>query len=240
MNRLSRAGLNLGILAAAGLARASFAADPVLTTNAPASEASAPVNYQPFTIGAELGLLNGFGGAVRWRFADHFGVRVGADYFNYSLNNAYSGISYKADLRLQSEPVTLDLFPWKNHSFYVSLGVGFNQSQLTGSAVAAGNEQIGGNVYTPAQIGTLNLAIKPQVVTPYLSIGGNLYFDRAKHFSLGAELGAMYEGKMDVSLTDSNGGVTPADLASYKSTIQHDANYARVLPVLKLSLNYSF
>ena len=33
-----------------------------------------------------------------------------------------------------SEPFTFDIYPWKEHSFRISVGLQFNQNQLTGTA----------------------------------------------------------------------------------------------------------
>jgi hypothetical protein len=221
-------------------------APPSTESVSPKSElASAPRNYQPFTIGGEIG-TTGIGGAARWRFSNHFGVRVGGDYLEYSGNKTYSGVDYSGDLRLLSAPITLDYFPWKNRSFYISLGMAINENRLTGTATPGPGQtiQIGNGTYTGAQIGTLDLKIQPMEVSPYLTIGGNFYFDKGHHVSIGTELGVMYGGNPDVTLS-ATGPINSApgfqqNLSIYKQQIQNDANYAKFWPVIKLSLNYSF
>ena len=121
------------------------------------------------------------GGSISWRFADHWGARVGFDYWEYSDSGlAIKELTYDAKLRLMSEPLTLDIYPWKEHSFHISVGLQFNQNRLTGTTEDTGI------IVAPPGAGTLNLHIEQQPVNPYLSIGGNFfYFDRAHHWGPG-------------------------------------------------------
>jgi hypothetical protein len=131
-----------------------------------------------------------------------------------------------------SEPVTLNLYPSKNHSFHLSIGALFNQNQLNGSKT--GTVNLDGTPYT----GTVSLEIKQQPVNPYASIGGNLYFDKGHHVSLGGELGVVYTGDPQVSL--SAPGAPPSAIAGEESQIHNYAKKAQFWPIVKLSLNYSF
>ena len=110
----------------------------------------------------------------------------------------------------------------------------FNQNRVTGTN-PNGTFTLNGNTYA----GTLNLNIQQQPVDPYLTLGGNLYFDHAHHWSLGGELGAMYTGKPRVGLTSSNPAAN-ADVANEVQQLDSYANKVQFYPVLKLSLNFSF
>src|SRR6187549_1849923 len=96
-----------------GLALASLAGFSTLTLRA-ADEAE--VKYQPFTLSAGVSTL-GLGAEARWRFADHFGVRGGLNYFTYSKDAVeIEGVSYNADVQLLNAPLSLDIYPWDNRS----------------------------------------------------------------------------------------------------------------------------
>jgi hypothetical protein len=194
--------------------------------------------YQPFNIGAEAG-TTGFGGLASWRFADHFGLVGAMDYLNYSTDRTISGIPYSAHVRMQSEHAGLNLYPWRDRSFHLSLGAFFNQNQLTGSAISDGTLTVNG---TPVPAGdSVNLTYKQQPINPYASIGGNLYFDKARHFSLGAELGVFYLGNPKVGVTTTPPGSVPqSDLDAYKKQVEDDIKKVPVWPILNISLNYSF
>ena len=166
-------------------------------------------------------------------------MRTGFDYWQYSDSGlAIKALKYDAKVRFMSEPLTLDIYPWKKHSFHISVGMLFNQNRLTGTA--SGNDTI-----IPGEnLGTLKLNIEQQPVNPYLSIGGNFfYFDRAHHWAMGGELGVYYTGDPKVSLTRSDGrssASSDAVLQAQEKRITDYANKFRWLPVLKLNVSYSF
>jgi len=227
----------LGLYAASLMACGSI---PFAATAAEAvaiEPSSAPPPYRPWTLGVEAG-TTGLGGSLSWRFADHFGVRSGFDYFEYSDSGlAIKDLSYNAKIRVMSEPLTFDIYPWERNSFHISVGMQFNQNRLTGTAEDAGS------IIPPEKLGSLELDIHQQPVNPYLSIGGNFfYFDRAHHWALGGELGVAYTGHPDVSLTRSGppSAVLDAALQYEKQQVEDYADKFRWWPVVKLAVTYSF
>jgi len=209
------------LLACAGIAPNAGAADtlpPDLQTERPP--------YWPFTVAAEAG-TTGFGGSLLWRFTDLLGARAGADYFCYSdYNFTPMHISYSGTARLLSEPLTLDIYPWKEHSYHLSVGVQFNENSLTASASRSGGEE------------GLDAKLTQQLVNPYLSIGGTfLYFDHAHHVGLGGELGVAYTGNPEISLT---GPRANSVLPREQQNLKDWANRYKWWPVLKLMVTYSF
>jgi len=205
--------------------------------------------YQPFTVGAEAG-TPGFGGSASWRFADHFGARAGFNYFGYAQTDVeIDGINYNnTDLRLMSEPIGLDIYPWKKSSFRITVGIMLNQNEYTGvsSQDPIANRtflEIGdsGNSYDSAAIGDLNLTVEQQLISPYLSIGYSYYFDKAKHWSLSGELGVAYTGNPDVTLTTSIPNSVPRqDLNAEAKQIEDTFEKYKFYPILRLGVNYSF
>jgi len=203
--------------------------------------------YEPWTVGAEFG-STGIGGFGSWRFSDHLGVRTGFDYFQWTESNlSIADFRYSVKARLMSEPLTLDIYPWQKHSFHVSVGVMFNQNQITGNSSGFGPVDVAGHTIEASDVGVLNLRIQQQPVDPYLSIGGNfLYFDRAHQWALGGELGVAYTGTPIMSLTSSgrfSGGghdVIDAALGQEKAKAQDWANKFAWFPVIKLMVTYSF
>ena len=223
------------------------------TWNARAAEATGPADsstrppYQPWTVGAEVG-TPGAGVFGSWRFADHLGVRTGFDYFQWTWNDlSIADFRYNAKVRLMSEPLTLDLYPWQKHSFHVSVGMMFNQNQITGASSGFGPVTIAGQTFEFSDVGVLNLKIQQQPVNPYLSIGGNfLYFDQAHNWALGGELGVAYTGDPTISLTRSGvfsaGGhdALGSALDEEKQKAKNWADQYKWLPIVKLMVTYSF
>ena len=201
-------------------------------------------DYWPWTVGIEGGTEAIVGMFGKWRFSDHVGARLAVDVTQFSESSVgIHDIHYDATVRLLSEPLTLDIYPWKKHSCYVSFGWMFNQNQLSGSASDQGTIIIDGRPFPTDQVGSLNLRIRQQPVNPYLSIGGNfLYLDHAHHWALGGELGVAYTGDPQVSLTRTGppSAVIDAAVSAAQTQVQHYADQFRWNPLAKISLSFSW
>jgi hypothetical protein len=231
-----------GVIACLGAAFTVSAAEATNATTSAESLSRPP--YRPWTLGIGAGTDGIFGGGVSWRFSDHLGTRVGVGYAESSWNHVgIAGINYDVKLKLLSEPLTLDIYPWQKHSFRVSLGVLFNQNELSGTASDTGTINIDGHPFPSDQVGSLTMKVKPQLVDPYLSIGGNFfYFDHAHHWALAGELGVAYTGGADVSLTRSGAANAAIDDALHNAhnRLQRYGDQFQFWPVAKLAVTYSF
>ena len=117
----------------------------------PAASATEAPDYRPFSLGLEAG-TPGFGGSASWRFVDHFGVRAGFNYFSYSSSgekflgeqiesvdiggNVIGVAKIDTKLSLMSEPLGLDIYPWKKSTFRITVGILFNQNEQAGVVTA--------------------------------------------------------------------------------------------------------
>lgn len=208
------------------------------------------IKYQPLSLSVEGGTL-GLGGSLSWRFSDHVGIRGGMNYFTYSRNgDDIEGVAYNSKLRLMSEPIGLDIYPWSDRSFRVTVGALINQNRIRGNVPDPGVPgttivTIGANTYDVNQLQGLNLGIEQQSVSPYLSIGGNFYLDKAKHWSIGAELGVAYTGSPDSKISIGNPAIASnpgfiADRQSEESQINDKISDYKFYPIVKLSVSFSF
>jgi hypothetical protein len=165
---------------------------------------------------------------------DHLGAHAGADYWYQSGDADIKSLRYGYKLKVLSETVALDIYPWKTHSFRVALGMMINQSDLSGHI--SGGYTLDGIRYS----GTLDLSIKPKPVEPYLGIGGNLfYFDHAHHWAMFGELGAAYTGEPRVTFTASDSRAS-GSLVRELDRVQNALNKFPIWPILKLGVTYSF
>lgn len=210
-----------------------------LGARAQASEDPEEKSY-PISINAEIG-TTGIGGTVGWRFLDHFGVRGGMHYLSltspdYNIEDDASTTTYNARIYLQSEPLTLDIYPWKKSSFRISAGILFNQNEFTGNST--GNVEINGNAYPGEQ---LTFKITQDEFCPYVGIGGTFfYFDKAKRWSMGGEIGVAYTGSWSVSVANPTGGILLGDLIQEQQDLEDDIKNLKFWPVLKLSVSFRF
>lgn len=199
--------------------------------------AAEEVDYQPFSLTAEAGTL-GLGGSLSWRFSDHLGIRAGGNYFSYDHSDDVEGITYKANLKLQSFPIGLDLYTSKSSSFHVTVGALINQNKLTGKVPPGTTVDVNGTPY----VTDLALEVKWQDLSPYVSVGGNIYFDSGKHVALGLELGVAYTGSPDITLTRT-GAPNPAldaDLEAERLQVEQKAKDFKFYPIIKVGVTVSF
>jgi hypothetical protein len=215
-----------------------------------ADEMGAP-DYRPFTLGLEAS-STGPGVAADWRFAEHFGARAGVNgFFGASIdigNRDIEGINYDAKLKLMSEPLAVDFYPWKASTFRVTVGILFNQNEIKGSTDAVPGQtfvQIGDSpgTYDIGSLGNLDMKAEQNLVAPYVSIGMIFYLDKQKHWSVGGELGVAYTGSPDVTLSTGSGA------ENSDAGLQQDLNVEaqqiedgawKFYPIVKVSVNYSF
>lgn len=199
-----------------------------------------------FSVSADAS-TTGLGGTFTWRFADHWGASVGVHGFGYGYDGTISGVRYDASLRLLSEQLNLDFHPWAERSFRISAGILFNQNEAKGSGQASGITQtfnLGGTAFTAASVGTLNARLRFPDVGAYIGIGGDFFFfDNAKRWSLGGEVGVIFTGEPDVTLSRT-GGIASAQidaaLAQEQREAQNKANDFQFWPVIQLSLKFRF
>jgi hypothetical protein len=193
------------------------------------------------TVGGHLGAPTFFGSSLGWRFSDHFGVRSGFDWFSFSRSQSLSDLKYKVKLKMQSEPVFVDLYPWRDRSFRLSAGVLFNQNSLSGSLKPTSAVNLGGTVFPAGTAGTLRLKIKQKPVSPVVAMGGNLfYFDSAHQWGFSSEIGAYYAGKPDVDYKSTAAGAASAAQAERQSIKNSIGNKLNIIPVIQTGINFSF
>ena len=155
-------------------------------------------------------------------------------------------ITYKGDLDLLVGGILLDYYPSESSDFYLSLGAYYSNNQAKGTASPSNNNyEVGDNVYTQAQLGTLDASLHFQDFAPYLGFGYASMKEKGWGFSM--DMGLMYHGKSSVNLSLKNSSLLGADLAKLQSdidkekqNIQNDLDSFPFYPVLMLGLSYKF
>ena len=204
------------------------------TQYAAGADSSTPSEVIPYSVTAEAG-TTGIGGNGSWRFMDYLGADTGYDFFSFSYAGTIKDNRYNVRFRLMSEPLNLDVYPWERSSFHIALGALFNENRLSGNATGSVNLGSG----TPSYPGSLNLVYKPNVLDPYVGIGGNLYFDHAHHWSVLGALGVAYAGDGTVTLVSSPDKY-PVALENERNRIKSYTRDLSFWPVAKIGLTYSF
>jgi hypothetical protein len=202
---------------------------------APASaEQAAPPRIQ---IAVSAGSL-GIGPELTYRPTPMLGVRASAGFLNASHKVNSGGVDYNGALTLQNYGAMIDLYPFQGH-FRISAGLRVNQNRLKLTATPSGPTTIGGNTYTPAQIGTMSGLVKTSQIAPMATVGWAGGLTRGIKMSL--DLGAMLSGSPRVSnLTTTSNLISPADLAAEQTKINNTVHKYSIYPVVQASIGYAF
>jgi hypothetical protein len=211
---------------------------------APRAMSSEEVDHRTLSLSADAGTL-GLGGTVSLRFSDHFGIRGGFNYFDYDYTGEEEGNEYSLNFHLESIPVGLDYYFSKNGSLRLTAGVLLNKNQFSGTTTGTSVE-LDGNTYADPDL-KVDMEFKPEDISPFLTIGGTIYFGSSKRVGLNLEAGVAYlPGGYDVTLTRNNTVANPAnsaidaDLEAERQQIEDSASNFHFYPIIKVGVTVSF
>lgn len=167
------------------------------------------------------------------------GVRVDANFLNYSPSFSTSDVDYDAKLKFGNAGVYFDWFPGDS-SFRVSTGALAGPRKLEGTGRPNGGViTINGVTYAAAGE-SLHMEAKFPTVAPYIGIGwGHKESDKGGFY---ADLGTAF-GRPKVTLTASPGLLAAAGQANIdeeQRRAQDKADKLRFYPVLKVGYSYAF
>ncbi len=193
---------------------------------------------------AVRGSTLGIGLEASYRVNRNFGVRAGGNYFEFSKDATIENIDYSATPHFESGTLILDLYPMGG-SLHLSGGLLLNRNE--GRLVARLNQniEIGGQTYTPAQVGSLVGTVDFKKTAPYLGLG----FAGRGRISILFDLGVGFTGTPRVDLV----GVTPLtgaekaefdarvaqELAEVRADIENKS-YLKLHPVVSVGVKVGF
>lgn len=208
-------------------------------TTAIGQESSDSLVDQKYTPRPYLGIQVGSMGAglqFSYPIGQRFGVRVGGSYLpeiGITAEGSSSGADVSSDYRFETGSASLiaDYSPFKNRpGIKVALGAVYNMTKI--SATNA--------YYLPdydEDLGNVGIEITPGFeVNPYLGIVlGNA--GKAKRLSYAFELGALYQGQPNVTMTGS-GRIEPTANESNTAIIENNIKSYQVYPYANFQLNF--
>jgi hypothetical protein len=248
------------------------ASNPGSTNAAPAANSGGHAQVNPeitegglffrhFSIGT-YGSPLGIGGRAAVSLAPTLNLRAGASYFSFTMSRTESNIPYTANVRLQSEQVNLDWYPFHN-GFHLSPGVLFgNSNRVFGNAtVPAGNSfTLNGVNYYSGSADPIQASgsVEFRHTSPTLTIGrGNwIRHEGQRHWVFPFEAGVAFTGDPKTALNYSGevcidaGQVhcqniatdasVQANVTAERTKLQNDANWARFYPIIAGGIVYRF
>lgn len=180
----------------------------------------------------------GFGAEFGYALNERVGLRGGI--YGASVNESFdeAGIRYDGDLQLGGVGVLADIFVFKG-SFRLSAGLFANDNEIELVASPTQPQDIGGTVYTPAEIGQILGEVTFDDTVPYFGIGwGNVA--RGKRFGFLVDLGVLVQGSGDVRLRSTQTAVSQADLDAEAREIERDISEYDLWPVISFGLAIRF
>ncbi len=218
---------------------ANFRTGPLLAAAALLATGSAATAQDAgrFRLGVTGGTL-GIGPEAGYRFSKSVGLRANATFLSVSHGFDSDDVDYDGKVKLKSGGAMVDVFPFGG-GFFISGGARINGNKGRVVATPTGPQEIGGRVYTPAQIGTLRGRAETKNFAPQLTLGYSGGMQRG--FTFGTEVGALFQGRVRLpALTASNSGINPADLEAERADLQDDIDDYKVYPILQLRIGYRF
>ncbi len=194
-------------------------------------------------VGATAG-TSGVGLEVQVRIGPIFTLRGSLDRLTGGTDESYDGIDYDADLTFDTVGGFIDMHPLAN-GFLISGGAYVGDRDIALAATPTGPVEIGGQSYTPGQVGTLNGALKLSGVAPFVGIGWDDTFYRNGRWGFRAVAGVAWSDAPEVALTSTGGSLSndpafQARLRDESQDISDEAEGYGLFPIIQVGLNYKF
>jgi hypothetical protein len=196
---------------------------------------------QQTSVGVSAG-TPGIGLELGYDLNDTIGLRANGNFFSMSKDVESDGTNYDGKLKLFSMGLLGDFYMFDS-GFRLTGGAYYNKNRVNLTATPTSNTEIGGTIYTPAEIGSLTGRAHYNKFTPYAGLGYTS--NRGEPgLSFVFDAGVMFQGRPDITLTG-NGAITStpgfqADLERERQEIADDLKWTRFYPAVRLGGAYRF
>jgi len=188
-------------------------------------------------LSAKLGTL-GLGVEGTFGLTEQFNARLGFNRYDYDRSETISDIDYDLNLEWRSISLLADWHPFGN-SFRFTAGLMNNGNEVTGSSSSTGLTI--GDTFYPG-IG-LDTKLDFDTTAPYLGVGWGNALAADKGWGFNVDLGIMYQGSGNVTLTPTGPGaslVDPNDIALEEQKFEDDIRNYKYYPVFSFGVSYKF
>lgn len=165
-----------------------------------ASPALAQTRSDPaVAVGVTAG-TTGVGAEVQFALGPIFVLRGAVDTLGYDLDESYDDVDYSGRFDFDTLGGFVDLHPFAN-GFFVSGGAYVGQRDIGLNATPSAPVNIGGQTFTPAQVGTLTGQIKLKDVAPFAGLGFDNTFTRSSRWGFRALAGVAWSSPVSTNRT---------------------------------------
>lgn len=194
-------------------------------------------------IGATVG-TSGLGVEGQISLGPVFTLRGALDKLSHDFDVDYDGVDYGAELAFDTVGAFIDLHPLGN-GLFISGGAYSGRRDIALLATPTQPVDLGGQTFSPSQVGTLEGRIKLDDIAPFVGLGWDDTFHRRSRWGLRALAGLAFSAEPQVALnsrggTLSNDANLQARLHQEAARIVDQADGYGVFPIVQLGLNYKF
>ena len=186
-------------------------------------------------LGVKAGTL-GLGLEAAWRPLPWLDLRAGLNAWEHDDEDSEAGIDYTATLDLRTHYATANLL-LPATPFRLTAGVFDNRNELGLVSRETGPVEIGGSVFAPAEVGTLQGLVSFDDVAPYAGIGFD--FGLPGRFGLNLDLGVLFQGGPAVALSAdgalANDPAFVAALEAERAELEAEVDRYDLYPVASLT-----
>lgn len=190
--------------------------------------------------GVKAGTL-GVGLEAIWRPIPWLDVRFGGNRYNVGDSGSKAGVNYDATLSLETYYGTANLlFPLS--PFRITAGAFSNGNEFRMVSMDSPTFDIGGNMYTQAEVGTLTSRTYFEDIAPYLGVGFD--FNVLGKVGLNLDLGVLWQGDPVVDLMSNgllaNDPTFQSALETERQELLAEFDDYKAYPVLSLGFTFNF
>lgn len=200
-------------------------------------------NASKFGVGLGVGTT---GATVEAKFApnDAVALRGSFNYLSFSIDEEFDDIDYDGDFDATTFGGFVDVAPFKN-GFVLSGGAFLGDKTLDFDATPTGSVEIGDQIFSPSEVGTLTGKAELASFAPYAGLGYDGFIAGSKDWSFNARAGVMFTGSPDVELVSANGSLSSnailrQELDAEIEAIEDDADDYKYYPVVTIGLTRRF
>lgn len=199
--------------------------------------------FAQMAVGANIG-TPGVGVQASAKVSDMVVLRGAVDGAGISHDEDYSDIAYDGKAKLFTGGLFADLHPGGG-AFFVSGGAYVGKRKITLRAQPTAAVEIGGQTFTPAQVGRLDGEAKLSNFQPFAGLGFDNTFVGERGWGFRALAGVAFSKRPDVSLTASGGTLSndpnfQARLRAEEAEARDDAKDFKYFPVVQVGLTRRF
>lgn len=195
------------------------------------------LNAQDWAVAAKVSTLGG-NIELYHSFGTQFNAHVGINYFGLKQDIEESDYSAEATVGLMAISALGDYFPFESSSFKITAGLYLNLNDID-AVITPVDQNVGGDVYTSEDLGTIDVNIKFNPIAPYIGLGFGNPTSGTSGFGFSFDIGTMYQGGSIVELS-AGGLLEPTASEEQEKLIEDNLSWFKWYPVVSLGITYNF